>query len=155
MRSKRLEPWEILPYERLGPFRLASSREENRNDFGEFRAIDRSDKERRDGYLGIAAFVNYDQNDLAEFIEVASPARPVFRGVEFMGRNIESVLDDMADLGCQERWNDLDNAILYDEIGLLVSVSPSDKASGVAIYKRGYWQEDTTGDAPHVDEHFA
>ena len=148
MKSKKFEQWEVLPYEGLGPLRLASSREANRSAFAPYRAIDRFEGlERRDGYLDMAVFVNYGQDDLAEFVEVSSPARPVFQNIKFIGRRIDDVLDDMESLGYEGRWNNLDTAVLFDEIGLLVGVSPSDKVDGVAVYKQGYWSQERAEEA--------
>lgn len=155
MKSKKFEQWEVLPYEGLGPLRLASSRQVNRSAFGDYRIIDRFEQERRDGYFGAPVFVNYDQNDLAEFIEVASPAQPVFRGIKFISRRIDDVLDDMGASGYEGRWNDLDNAVLFDEIGLLVSVSPSDKVDGIAVYQQGYWAPERMEEARRMVEEYA
>src|SRR5687768_17107302 len=108
--KRRFLMWKIQPYVGLGILRLSSSREETRAALQYPFALDckgfNPEIENADSYDVLGVRLDYDQQNLLEFIEAFKPYDPTFAGVRFIGRDVDDVLDDMAALGYDANWDD-------------------------------------------------
>lgn len=136
---------DLRPYERLGPIRFGMRREDVREAVG---ATARTFRKTPDAITLVDAFdtegihVYYDEQDLCEAVEVASPSVPTFKGRALLGRSFAELLD----------WlRTLDPEIQVDESGLTASSvglglyapsaeqAPSDPVEAVIAFRHGYY----------------
>ena len=83
---------EIFPHIGVGNIRFNMPRDEVQKRIkGPFRTVRTSTL--RDYYHDIGVFCGYDSADLLEYMEFASPARPVIAGMEFLGLPFREAFD--------------------------------------------------------------
>ena len=137
---------DLRPYEGVGPIRFGMRRAEVR---GAVHAAVRAFRKTRDATMLLDAFDNegihvyYDELDLCEAVELASPAVAVLKGRALIGEPFAALRDWL--LG-------LDPELEVDETGLTASSlglglyapfageEPEGPVEGVIAFRRGYYR---------------
>ena len=89
-----------------------------------------------DSFDDLGLHLYYSNADHLEFIEAFAPAEMTFRGIAFLGRDLQSVVSDLAALGFAP--TDSDVGVNFEGAGIALT-APCGVVEGVAIYRKGYY----------------
>jgi len=136
--------YEIEPYASVGPLRFGMSREEAKRALGsEPRAFKKSPLSDTvtDAFNELSVHVYYNNNGGCCAVEMATPASPIFRGRELLGRPFAEL---------RAMFEELDPELTEDGAGLtslMFGVSlyapfakkePEEPVEGVLVFEEGY-----------------
>ncbi len=135
---------EILPFQGLGPLRLSQPRAEIRALLDvAYKTITKGhEKGRRreteliDAYYDLGFHLYYDNDDRLEFIEAFSPCEPIFKGIQFLGRDIDDAVNEMDEAGYD--YLEVDTGCDFIELGFVL-YAPLGTVEGVSVYRKGYY----------------
>jgi hypothetical protein len=131
----------FIPYGAIGEIRLGASRADvaslNLGTLRQFKE-DPEDTRYAEAYDDIGVHIYYDNTERVEFIETFKPMRPTLEGLELMGRDIVTVVGLLDKRGHGVRENV--GSYMFDTLGLAL-YAPSGTVEGVALYRRGYYDD--------------
>ena len=129
---------EINPFQSIGVLSFGDSRQVARNKltsaFSTF--VKDVGATETDSFDNLGLHLYYDEAGLLEFVEAFDPADVTFRGISFLGRDVTSVIDDMAAIGF--RSTDADVGVDFAVAGIALT-APSGSVEGVAAHRKGYY----------------
>jgi hypothetical protein len=131
---------EIRPFESVGALRFGDSRQHvkgklRRPSFPFQKNVGYSEIEVCNE-LGLHLY--FDSDDCLEFVEAFEPAQVVFRGISFLGRELDSVISDMESLGYRPTESDV--GVNFESAGIALT-APSGIVEGVAAHRKGYYDQ--------------
>lgn len=129
---------DIIPFTSVGELNFGDNREVARNKLAAgFTTFEKGVGENpTDAFDDLGLHLYYDDDGLLEFVESFLPARVSFRSIEFLGRNIEDVLNDMRMAGFLAE--DADVGVDFTDVGILLTVQDG-LVDGTAIHRKGYY----------------
>lgn len=89
-----------------------------------------------DSFDEIGLHLYYNNDERLEFVEAFYPADISFRGIRFLGRDVNAVTGDMAALGFA--CVDADVGVDFPDAGISLT-APSGVVEGVAAHRNGYF----------------
>jgi hypothetical protein len=140
-RADNGQSWIIAPYVGVGVLMFGQRRGEIRSILGgdvqrfkkaSFDAID------TDAYDKLGLHLEYDHDDRLQCIEAWGPCNIMYRGLHFLERKFDAVLDELTDAGITCRV-DRDGCIV-DEAGFALFVD-GDIVKTVTVARRGYFDD--------------
>lgn len=142
-------PWELVPFERLGPIRLDASREEVLALVGEpkFREAEPGEDGTwlppEDDYPSFS--IEYDQDERVLGVECKSSQPVTYRGWLLTGRQRDEVEQWAAGHDLTVKWSWFHRTLWIPELSLSfwipdVDYAPSNSITMVAAGRRDYWQ---------------
>ena len=84
----------------------------------------------------VEAFDYYSDTGQLEFVEAFDPAEVVFRGVGFLGSDLNSVIPSMGLLAFTPTEDDI--GVKFESAGIALT-APAGVVEGVAAYRKGYY----------------
>jgi hypothetical protein len=130
---------EILPFTSFGSLKFGDPRQVARqklaSPFSTFRKA--GSQIDTDAFDDIGLHLYYDTNDCLEFVEAFDPADVDFRGIRFLGRELDAITSDMKALGFSATAADV--GIDFNEAGIVVT-APSGIVEGVGAHRKGYYE---------------
>lgn len=131
---------EIVPYKSLGIVSFGDSRREVRAKLGEKYSSFAKSAELPlvDEFEDLGLHVHYDKLYNVEFLEAFEPASVSFDGVLFLGRKVQSVIDEMRERGF--RASEANGGIDFNDAGIGLTYGES-LIEAVAVFRRGYYDE--------------
>jgi hypothetical protein len=131
---------EIIPFASIGLLAFGDSREVARGKLGStfstFRKV--SGANETDSFDDLGLHLYYDDAGHLEFVEAFGAAEVTFRGICFLGRNLESVIADMKSLGFSP--TEADVGVDFVEAGIALTAQ-SGGVEGVAAHRKGYYDD--------------
>lgn len=129
---------EIVPFKSVGNLTFGDSRDAARGKLGSvfstFRKVTGADE--TDAFDGFGLHLYYDHLGRLEFVEAFDPADVTFRGIKFLGRDLDAVIGDMTELGFNAA--ELDVGIIFSDAGMALTES-SGVVEGISAYRKGYY----------------
>ncbi|MFO0822398.1 MAG: hypothetical protein U0792_04655 [Gemmataceae bacterium] len=91
----------ITPFQSVGPLRFGDTRESARAKISAPYSVFRKDvgEEETDSFDSLGLHLYYDREGHLEYVEAFEPLDVTFRGITFLGRDLESVIGEMTALG--------------------------------------------------------
>ena len=129
---------EVIPFISIGLLTFGDSRQVAREKlasrFSTFAKVAGTNESDAFDHLGLHLY--YDKTGRLEFVEAFAPANVVFRGVTFLGRDLESVTSDMKALGFNPTETDV--GVDFQDAGIALT-APSGVVEGAAAHRKGYY----------------
>jgi|SRR6266852_100726 len=135
--------WEIIPYIGVGPLRFGMNRSQARSLIevplstfkrGPFATND------TDAYDDYQLHLDYDPTDRLMCIMAFGECVPIhYKDVVFLGRNIQSVVAEIASHGFSVQYDDEGHWVLGAGF---VLYAPDDVVKAVTVFKKGYYEEE-------------
>jgi hypothetical protein len=129
---------EVIPFISIGLLTFGDSRQVAREKlasmFSTFAKVAGANE--TDAFDELGLHLYYDRAGQLEFVEAFAPANVVFRGVSFLGRDLESVTSDMKALGFDPTGTDV--GIDFPDAGVALT-APSGIIEGAAAHRKGYY----------------
>ena len=131
---------EMLSFTELGPLQFGMDRRDVQDRLAvestRFRKSPFAETDSED-YLSIGLILFYDANDALEFIEAFHPCEPHFRGIQFIGRPVQEVRDELRSKGIEVE--DLDGNLDMPTVG--IGLYPMEgTVDGICVYRAGYYE---------------
>lgn len=134
----KIPDMEITPFISLGVLSFGDSRQVTRmklgSTFSTFKKVPGASD--TDSFDDLGLHLYYDDPGHLEFVEAFEPAEVRFRGITFLGRDLESVVNDMMHLGLSPTPTDI--GVAFGEVGIALT-APAGVVEGVAAHRRGYY----------------
>jgi hypothetical protein len=142
-------PWDLVPFERVGPIRLGAARDEVLALVGEpkFR---HTDQDGDGGWLpdedDYSTFsVEYDRQGRVLGVECKAPQPVTYQGWSLMGLRQSAIREWAEGHGLTVRWSKFHQTLWIPELVLSfwvpeVDYAPPDTVTMVAIGRRDYWE---------------
>lgn len=137
---------EIRPYEGLGPIRFGMRRDDVRRALGASVRAFRKTPEATiltDAFDDEGIHVYYNEQDLCEAVEVASPAIPVLQGRALVGRSFAEIRDWLRTLDPEVEIDESGLTAFTFGVGLYASSAqkaPNGPVEAVIAFRRGYYR---------------
>jgi len=129
---------EIVPFKSIGTLSFGDSRKVARaklaSTFSTFEKV--PGETETDSFDDLGLHLYYDDEGRLEFVEAFDPAKVVFRGISFLGREMGAVTKAMKTLGFAATVSDV--GARFETAGIALTVS-SDVVEGIAAHRRGYF----------------
>lgn len=136
----RIDCFDILPYEGVGPLRFGFSRDNVHTilgyTFSKFRKGPFAVSD-TDAYDELCLHLYYDLQDRLECVEAFGSCPICYNKVVLLHRDIESVVSDLAKSGLTCRFDD---GYFFDDGGFALVVDES-TVEAITVYRRGYYDE--------------
>lgn len=131
---------EIIPFESVGILSFGDSRAGAREKLSSIFSTFQKDigENETDSFDELGLHLYYDDAGRLEFIEAFDPAQVVFRGIGFLGRDVDSVRWDMESLGLSPTESDV--GLKFGSVGIALT-APSGVVEGVAAHRSGYYDQ--------------
>jgi|SRR5579884_1397530 len=129
---------EIIPFRSIGTLSFGDSRHLAREKLAsKFSTFEKTVGENEtDSFDDLGLHLYYDNDGHLEFVEAFDPAEVMFRGIRFLGRELDSVISDMESLGYRPTGSDV--GVNFESGGIALT-APSGIVEGVAAYRKGYY----------------
>ena len=128
----------IVPFTTIGVLAFGDSRavarEKLGSDFSTFEKVVGAGE--TDSFDDLGMHLYYSDTGQLEFVEAFDPAEVVFRGVGFLGSDLNSVIPSMGLLGFTPTEDDIGVKFESADIAL---TAPAGVVEGVAAYRKGYY----------------
>jgi hypothetical protein len=136
----RRRAMDIIPFKSIGTLSFGDARQTAREKLAStFSTFEKAIGENEtDSFDELGLHLYYSDADCLEFVEAFEPAEVRFRGVNFLGRDLDSVASDMASLGFSAIETDV--GVRFETAGIALT-APSEVVEGVAAYRRGYYDD--------------
>lgn len=129
---------EIVPFTTMGVLAFGDSRavarEKLGSDFSTFEKVVGAGE--TDSFDDLGMHLYYSDTGQLEFVEAFDPAEVVFRGVGFLGSDLNSVIPSMGLLGFTPTEDDI--GVKFESAGIALT-APAGVVEGVAAYRKGYY----------------
>lgn len=129
---------EIVPFTTIGVLAFGDSRavarEKLGSDFSTFEKVVGAGE--TDSFDDLGMHLYYSDTGQLEFVEAFDPAEVVFRGVGFLGSDLNSVIPSMGLLGFTPTEDDI--GVKFESAGIALT-APAGVVEGVAAYRKGYY----------------
>lgn len=129
---------EIVPFVSMGALTFGDSRRMSRakldSSYSTFEKL--VGENETDSFDDLGLHLYYSDTDHLEFVEAFPPAQIRFRGVVFLGRELDSVISDLATLGFEHTETDV--GVRFEAAGIALT-APSGVVEGVAAHRKGYY----------------
>lgn len=127
---------DVIPFRSIGLICFGDSRSVVRQKLGgEFEVFLKTEGVEGDAFDHLGLHVYYDNLGNTEFVEGFEDADIRFRGVEFLGRDLEEVVKEMSPHSSVE----LDRCgVIFYEVGIAI-YAPRGIVEGVAAHRQGYY----------------
>jgi hypothetical protein len=130
---------EIVPFRSIGKLSFGDSRQIAREKLAStFSTFEKASELEVDSFDDIGLHLYYDNEDRLEFVEAFDPAKVVFRGISFLGRDLRAITEDMKAIGFNSTESDVGVKIL--EAGIAIT-APSGVVEGIAAHRKGYYDD--------------
>jgi hypothetical protein len=131
---------EIIPFRSVGPFTFEDTRAVAREKLAStFSTFEKSVGENEtDSFDDLGLHLYYSATGHLEFVEAFAPAELLFRGVRFLGRELNSVISDMEGLGFNPAESDV--GVKFETAGIALT-APSGVVEGIASHRKGYYND--------------
>jgi hypothetical protein len=131
---------EILPFKGIDTLHFCQSRSRVRDSLGSgyriFRKAGSTDE--TDAYDSLGLHLYYDDKDELELIEAFVPASITFHGLEFLGRDLVDVENELKAIGfASERCQ---GGIQCDSAGIAI-YAPHDIIEAISVFRRDYYDD--------------
>jgi hypothetical protein len=131
---------EIIPFRSIGELSFGDSRQIAReklaSTYSTFEKVVGENETDSFDHLGLHLY--YSDIGHLEYVEAFDPAEVVFHGVNFLGRDLDSVTSDMESLGLSPMETDV--GVKFESAGIALT-APSGIVEGVAAYRKGYYDQ--------------
>ena len=129
---------EIVPFTTIGVLAFGDSRavarEKLGSDFSTFEKVVGAGE--TDSFDDLGMHLYYSDTGQLEFVEAFDPAEVVFRGVGFLGSDLNSVIPSMGLLAFTPTEDDI--GVKFESAGIALT-APAGVVEGVAAYRKGYY----------------
>nr|WP_320010898.1 hypothetical protein [uncultured Desulfobulbus sp.] len=129
----------IVTFIGLGDIRFGMNRSDLREIFqNKYKTFsrDRNEDQEIDSYDIFGLQLNFDDQDKLEFIEAFYPSNPMYDGITFIGRQANSIQQEMSNKGFKTIQDDV--GYDFPDLGFGVYVREG-TIEAVSIYRRGYY----------------
>ena len=130
--------WEVLPFDGLGPLRFGMTAVDVEGALGvapiRFKKGESEEPTLAFNSLGVHAY--FDDDGILNFIEVFSPCRVWFRGLELIGSDSATLRSSLAESGFTVRA-DGQGGCWVDSAGFAL-FAPNEIVEGISAFIRGY-----------------
>jgi hypothetical protein len=131
---------DIIPFKSIGVLTFGDSRPVSRQKLtSKFSTFQKADGENEtDSFDDLGLHLYYSDEGQLEFVEAFDPAEVVFRGIRFLGRDLNSIMSDMGSLGFSPTKADV--GVNFETAGIALT-APSGVVEGVAAHRKGYYDQ--------------
>jgi hypothetical protein len=89
-----------------------------------------------DSFDDLGLHLYYSDIEQLEFVEAFEPADVTFRGIRFLGRNLNEVTAQMKSIGYDGEQSDV--GIKFSAAGIALT-APHGVVEGIAVHRKGYY----------------
>jgi len=129
---------DITPFRSIGTLAFGDTREIARTKIAAPYSTFRKGEavEETDSFDSLGLHLYYDPEGHLEFVEGFEPLDVTFRGISFLGRDLQAVIDDMMALGFVATESDAGTT--FPEAGIALD-APAGVIESVAAHRKGYY----------------
>jgi hypothetical protein len=131
---------EIIPFRSIGALSFGDSRQIARkklaSTYSTFEKV--VGENETDSFDDLGLHLYYSDTGHLEFVEAFDPAEVVFSGINFLGRDLDSVTSDMESLGFSPTKSDV--GVRFERAGIALT-APSGIVEGVAAHRKDYYDQ--------------
>jgi hypothetical protein len=142
-------PWDIAPYEGVGPLRFGLTRSQAQSLLGRDVSVFRKGpyaSTETDAYDALGLHLHYDGKDRLECIEAWGSCPIYYKDTPLLNASVQEVLERLKNLGLSSRYDD---GYFFDGGGF-VPYAPDDVVKAVTVYRKGYYDEAPEGGAEQL-----
>jgi len=129
---------EVIPFCSVGVLSFGDERQIVRqnlaSNFSTFKKV--YGEAETDSFDTLGLHLYYDDAGRLEFVEAFAPAEVTFRGVRFIGRDVETVIAEMKAIGFES--TDADVGVDFPDAGLALTATEG-VLEGIAAHRKGYY----------------
>jgi hypothetical protein len=131
---------EIIPFRSIGKLSFGDARQITReklaSSFSTFKKV--VGENETDSFDDLGLHLYYSDAGHLEFVETFDPAEVTFRGIRFLGRDLDTIISDMESLGFRPTESDV--GVKFEGAGIALT-APSGIVEGVAAHRKGYYDQ--------------
>jgi hypothetical protein len=129
---------DIIPFQSIGILSFGDSRQAARDKlaccFSTF--VKDVGANETDSFDERGLHLYFDDEGRLEFVEAFNPAEVTFRGIHFLGRELQSVVEDMIAIGFSPSESDI--GVDFADAGIALT-APYGVVEGIASHRKGYY----------------